>query len=134
MLLHISFELVILYLDAHNYTLLSIDMLEKIDDTGIDEDTIVDIIEMLEHFDIRKLRTLATNLGLEDSSMNTIMRENSNSFVIILQNALTEWLQLNYDYEKNGKPSWRKLAKAVRPLNGNIFEKIVSMYPGNIAS
>ncbi len=44
-----------------------------------------------------------------------------------LQLALTDWLKLNYNY---GKPSWKKLAKAMRPLDGNIFEKIVSKFPG----
>ncbi len=83
---------------------------------------------LIRYFDTRKWRILATNLRLKDSSMNTIMRENRNNVRMCIQLAITDWLKLNCE------PSWRKLAKAVRPLNGNIFEKIVSMYPGNIAS
>ncbi len=86
---------------------------------------------MLADFDTGRWRTLATNLRLKDSSMNTIKADNSNDVVWCLQLALTDWLKLNYNYERNGKPSWKKLAKAMRPLDGNIFEKIFSKFPGN---
>ncbi len=62
--------------------------------------------------------------------MNTIKADNSNDVVRCLQLALTDRLKLNYNYEKNGKPR-KKLAKAMRPLDGIIFEKIVSNFPGN---
>ncbi len=88
-------------------------------------------MEMLADFDTGRWRTLATNLRLKDSSMDTIKADNSNDVVRCLQLALTDWLKLNYNYEKSGKPSWKKLAKAMRPLDGNIFEKIVSKFPGN---
>ncbi len=110
-----------------------IDKLEKIDDTPFHDlsEDIADIMEMLADFDTGRWRTLATNLRLKDSSMNTIKADNSNDVVRCLQLALTDWLKLNYNYEKNGKPSWKKLAKAMRPLDGNIFEKIFSKFPGN---
>ncbi len=88
-------------------------------------------MEVLADFDTRRWRTLATFLRLKDSSMSTIMEVD---VVRCLQLALTDWLRLNYNYEKHGKPSWKKLAKAMRPLDRNIFEKIVTEYPGNIAS
>ncbi len=66
--------------------------------------------------------------------MDVIETNNSSDSERCLQLALTDWLRLNYNYEKHGKPSWKKLAKAVKPLDGNIFEKIVTEYPGNIAS
>ncbi len=92
-----------------------IDTLEKIDDTpfcDIDED-IADIMEMLTDFDTRRWRTLATNLRLKDSSMNTIEKNNKDDVVRCLQLALTDWLKLNYKYEKHDRPSWKKLAKAI---------------------
>ncbi len=82
-------------------------------------------MEMLRDFDTRRWRTLATNLRLKDSTMNTIEKNDNNDVVRCLQLALMDWLKLNYNYEKNGKPSWKKLAKAMKPLDGNIFEKIV---------
>ncbi len=114
-------------------SLLSIDKLEKIDDTpfsDISED-IADIMEVLTEFDIGRWRTLATSLRLRIPSMNNIETKNSSDTVRCLQLALTDWLRLNYNYEKNGRPSWKKLAKAMRPLDGTIFEKIVSKFPGN---
>ncbi len=83
---------------------------------------IADIMEMLTEFDTGRWRTLATNLRLNPSSMITI-ENNHNNVLRCLQLALMEWY---YNYEK---PSWKKLAKAMKPLDGNIFERIVS---GNI--
>ncbi len=45
----------------------------------------------------------------------------SSNVVMCLQHVLTDWLKLNF--ERNGRP---KFAKTTKPLNGNIFEKIVS--------
>ncbi len=112
-------------------TLLLIDTLEKIDDTpfsDIDED-LADILDVLEDFDTGRWCTLATNLRLKNSSMNTIEKNHDKDVARCLQLALLDWLRLNYNYEKHGKPSWKKLAKAMRPLDGNIFERIVSKYP-----
>ena len=86
-------------------------------------------MKMLTDFDTGRWRTLATNLRLRIPSMDTIGKNNSSDAVRCLQLALTDWLKLNYNYEKHGKPSWKKLAKAMKPLNGNIFENIVSKYP-----
>ncbi len=63
--------------------------------------------------------------------MDNIATNNSSDAVRCLQLALTDWLRLNYNYENNGRPSWKKLAKAMKPLDGNVFEKIVSKFPGN---
>ncbi len=112
---------------------LSIDKLEKIDDTpfsALNED-IADIMKMLTDFDTRKWRTLATHLRLGVTSMDTIEADNNNNVGMRLQCALTDWLKLNYNYGKHGRPSWKKLAEAIMPLDGNIFEKIISKYPGN---
>ncbi len=88
-------------------------------------------MEVLTDFDIRRWRTLTTSLRLKYSSMSTIKEAKKNDVVRCLQLALMDWLKLNYNYEKHGKPSWKKLAKAMRPLDGNIFKKIVLEFPGN---
>ncbi len=100
-----------------------------IDDTPFStlSEDIADIMDMLAGFDTGRWRTLATNLRLRIPSMDNIEKNNRRC----LQLALTDWLRLNYNYAKNGKPSWKKLARAMRPLDGNIFEKIVTEYPGN---
>ncbi len=114
------------------YTVI-IDKLEKIDDTPFSDlsEDIADIMEVLADFDTGRWRTLATNLRLRIPSLDTIETNNRSDVVRCLQLALTDWLRLNYNYEKHGKPSWKKLAKAMKPLDGNIFENIVSKYPGN---
>ncbi len=61
--------------------------------------------------------------------MYTIEKNHDQDVVKCLQLALKDWLNLNYNYEKSGKPSWKKLAKAMRPFDRNIFENIVSKYP-----
>ncbi len=108
-------------------------MMEKIDDTpfsDISED-IIDILEVLADFDTRRWRTLTTSLRLNNFSMDEVQWLHKHNVVLCLQRALMDWLELNYNYEKHGKPSWKKLAKAIRTVDGNIFKKIVLEFPGN---
>ena len=114
------------------YTVI-IDWMEMIGDTPFCDtsEDIADIMEVLVDFDTSEWRTLAMYLRLEDSSMNTIWSNNNDDVLRCLQLAIRDWLRLNYKFEKYGKPSWKKLAKAIKPFNGNIFEKIVSKFPGN---
>ncbi len=84
---------------------------------------------VLADFDTKSWRTLSTNLRLKNSSMNTIEKNNKDDVVMCLRLALIDWLKLTYNYEKHGKPSWKKLAKAMKTLDGKIFESIVSEYP-----
>ncbi len=86
-------------------------------------------MEVLADFDAGRWRTLATSLRLKNSSMNTIEKNHNNDVMRCLQLALTDWLNLNYNYEKksNGRPSWKKLAKAMRTLNGNIFFQSIQL-------
>ncbi len=107
--------------------------MEKISDTpfsDISED-IADIMEVLADFDTGLWFELATELRLRDSSKTSIRANNGHDVVRCLQLALTDWLRLNYNLKKYGKPSWKKLAKAIKPLNEGIFLKIVSKFPGN---
>ncbi len=88
-------------------------------------------MEVLADFDIRRWRTLTTSLRLKSFFMNDIQFGHKDDVVRCLQLALTDWLKLNYNHEKHGKPSWKKLAKAIRTVDGNIFKKIVLEFPGN---
>jgi len=36
---------------------------------------------------------------------------------------------MNYDHGRHGRPSWRKLAKAVKSLDYTIFERIAKDHP-----
>ena len=74
-------------------------------------------------------RTIATNLRLKNDFMKTIESNHPKDVMICLQLAIEDWLTLNYNCERNGRPSWRTLAKAVRPLDGGLFERIVREHP-----
>ncbi len=110
-----------------------IDGMEEISDapfSDISED-IADIMEVLADFETELWLDLARNLLLRDYSMKTIKTNNGFDVVRCLQLAITDWLRLNYKFEEYGKPSWKKLAKAIKPLDKDIFLKIVSKFPGN---
>ena len=96
--------------------------------TDFDED-LADVIEVLSGLAPR-WRDLTINLRLKNDSMNIIESDCSQNVTRCLRRAIEDWLKLNYNYEKNGVPSWRMLAKAVHNLDGSVFEKIVSEHQG----
>ncbi len=61
--------------------------------------------------------------------MNTIETNNCRDVTRCLQLDIREWMKLNFNYERNGWPSWRTLAKAVRKLDGIVFDSIVREPP-----
>ncbi len=64
--------------------------------------------------------------------MNTIETNHSKDVMLCLQLAIEDWLKLKFNHERNGRPSWRTLAKAVRKLDGGLFEKIVCEHPAGM--
>ena len=76
-------------------------------------------------------RGLARHLGLDANRIDTIARENPLS-VDCLSQALIYWLRCNYNLKRNGYPSWRTLAKAVKPLNGSLFSNIKKAHPSKL--
>ncbi len=91
-----------------------------------------DVCEVLEDL-AGQWRTIATNLRLNNGSMNTIETNHSKDVMRCLQLAIEDWLRLNFNYERNGLPSWRTLAKAVRKLDGRLFERIVREHPAGMS-
>ena len=49
-----------------------------------------------------------------------------------LSKALKEWLKLNYNHQKYGRPSWQRLAEAVRSLDYGLFEEIARNHAGEM--
>ena len=70
---------------------------------------------------------LATKLGLRYSVLERIESDHQGVIMRLFQ-ALLQWLKLNYDHDRHGKPSWRRLAEAVKPLDHALFEKIANKY------
>jgi hypothetical protein len=74
-------------------------------------------------------RELARHLGLDANRIDTIARENPLSMDECLSQVLIYWLRCNCNPKRNGYPSWRTLAKAVKPLNGRLFNDIKKAHP-----
>lgn len=72
-----------------------------------------------------KWKVLATKLRINHHT-DTIQQNNPGDAMICLNEALGQWLKLNYDYRKHGRPSWRILAKSVQTLDKELFEKIIA--------
>ena len=72
-------------------------------------------------------RRLSTKLRLKYSTLEAIEHNNSGDVYTCLHKALVEWLRLNYDYERHGRPSWTRLAEAVSSFDSALSEKIMHM-------
>ena len=64
-----------------------------------------------------KWQQFINRLGLEQKDIEIIRVNNLGDCPLCLQHALDSWLSLNYNYEKHGRPSWRKIAEAVKDLD-----------------
>ena len=74
-----------------------------------------------------ELRILSTKLRLKESTLDLIERNNPGNIVVFLHKALGEWLQLNHDHQRHGRPSWRRLAEVVSSLGYALSEKIATI-------
>ena len=79
-----------------------------------------------------KWKTLAKNLGLDANQIDIIARERPSSVNECLSGALDYWLRCNCNVKKYGYPSWRTLAKAVKPLDGSLFNDIKKAHPSEL--
>ena len=64
-----------------------------------------------------KWQQFINRLGLEQKDIEIIRVNNPGNCSLCLQHALHSWLSLNYKYEKHGRPSWRKIAEALKDLD-----------------
>ena len=75
-----------------------------------------------------KWRRLSTKLRLKENTLDMIKSNNPEDVVDCLHDALVEWLKLNYDHQRHGRPSWRRLAEAVSSLDYGLSEKITTKH------
>ena len=78
-----------------------------------------------------KWNLLATKLRLRNRAVENIQHKYSDD-LSSLNEILKEWLKLNYNHQKYGRPSWRRLAEAVRSLDYSLFEEIARNHGGEI--
>ena len=75
-----------------------------------------------------KWSLLCTKLGVKQSSLDLIRRNYLGDAKMCLYEALGEWLRLNYDHQRHGRPSWRRLAEAVKSLDYRLYEQIAKTW------
>ena len=85
---------------------------------------VVDEVESLS----TQWRRLSAKLRLKEDTLNVIEYENPGDAGACLRKALEEWLKLNYDRQRHGRPSWRRLAEAVSKLDYALSEKIATAH------
>ena len=59
---------------------------------------------------------LSVELGIEESTLELIEHYHPGDAKMCLYKVLREWLKLNHDITMHGKPSWSRLAEAVKSL------------------
>ena len=75
-----------------------------------------------------KARGLAKNLGLQSNDIAVIFA--SLQLTDVISEVMKYWLQWRFNYEREGKPSWKTLAKAVHPLRPDIAANIAEKHKG----
>lgn len=92
-----------------------------------DVDDLRDILDVVEPLSAR-WRLFSSKLRLKESTLDVIERNNPKDVETCLYKALGEWLKLNYDHQRHGMPSWRRLAEAVHKMDYKLFERIVKSH------
>ena len=74
-----------------------------------------------------KWKVLGVDLGLDPNKLDQIKKDNTESENCLYE-MLSEWLKQQYDVDKYGKPTWRKLADEVGELDSALASKIRKEY------
>ena len=72
---------------------------------------------------------LATKLRIQQHTVEAILKNCQGNVHVCLIKMLEQWLKLNYDYQKYGRPSWRIIAMSVQRMDPGLFEKIARDHP-----
>ena len=78
-----------------------------------------------------KWEVLATKLRIQQHAVEAIKKNNPGDVDVCLNIMLRQWLKLNYDYQKYGRPSWRIIAKSVQRMDPGLFEEIAKDHPAS---
>ena len=90
------------------------------------------ILQELRNEMTAKWQQFVNRLGLEQNDIDVIQLDYPRESSLCLQHALHSWLSLNYKYEKFGRPSWRKIAEAVKDLDSKtLFIEIAKKHGKN---
>ena len=85
-------------------------------------DDIKDVLDYLDEV-AGNWETISRNLHVRESKI-TELRNSLQPAPGCLGQAITEWLKLNYNHQKFGKPTWKKVAESVVKLDSRLFQRI----------
>ena len=77
-----------------------------------------------------KWQQLSAYLGLKLSIVDRIKSDFPNDSLSCLSKALKEWIKMNYDTERFGKPSWKTLLHAIAKIDKLLFNRLANEHPG----
>ena len=94
----------------------------------VDIDDMADVLVEVEDL-AASWRLLFCKLGIKEESSLAVIEKNSPGDVkTCFYEALKEWLRLNYDYQRHGRPTWRRLAEVVLTISKAVSERIVKKH------
>ncbi len=68
---------------------------------------------------VDKWRSLGLALGLRQSTLDVLMQQNGpKGLDQLMSDIITEWLKGNYNEDRFGRPTWRRLVEAVGSNTG----------------
>ena len=67
-----------------------------------------------------KWDTISRNLRVKTGKITELVNSGQTS-PRCLANAITDWLLLNYNHQRFGKPTWKKVAESVVKINRKLF-------------
>ena len=77
-----------------------------------------------------KWQLFSTHLGLKMSIIDRIKSDFPSDSLSCLHEALKEWIKMNYNTEKFGKPSWKTLLYAIAKIDKLLFNRLATEHPG----
>ncbi len=94
----------------------------------VDDNDILDVFNYLEGL-APKWKTIGLKLGIPLSRLDVI-DSNETNLDHRLMRMSSDWLSGNYDIDRWGPPTWKKLASVVEKMNRNVAKEIVKDHGG----
>ena len=87
--------------------------------SSADEDNYLEVVDSVSPVHNRWSQ-LCCALGLSLSQISAIRKNHAGNTVESLEEGISQWLQQNYNTDKHGPPTWRKLVAAIdNPVGGS---------------